>query len=247
MLWMMVCATLLLLSAPAAAQQSRSNYGGWKAPNRAAIPVQVGVGPSAFLIGSPERFNYNGLIYDDQMAHFGLRIDLEAVITSDLVREHPKVVPRQYRSRLLAAGEVRYRPGIAALLPKAVYFSPKIWNTGMYGATWSLIGAGVSLFPSPFRVTLGGSLIGTALFVHSDTLPSPTFFVRPGIDLNVDFEIQVASDFSFSVGWSSLLHLPQRVGGPVFELGSFDGDSIWHIGQLYVQGNFRFPHYITYR
>jgi len=239
MLWMMVCATLLLLSAPATAQQSRSNYGGWKTTNRADIPVQVGVGPSGVMV--------NGGVFDDQPIHLGVRIDLEAIVTSDLVREHPKVVPRQYRNQLLAAGEVRVRPLIAALLPTAVYFSPKFRNTGMYGATWSLFPLGQSLRLSSLRVRISGSPIATAFFMHSDTLASPTFFVRPGIDINLDVEIPVARDFGLSFGWSSMLHLPQRIGGPVFEMGSFDEGSIWHIGQLYLQGNFRFPHSIYYR
>ncbi|WP_146973489.1 hypothetical protein [Lujinxingia vulgaris] len=248
MMAMVAGVCLLAMSAPAAAQQARSGYKGWKAPNRASIPVQIGVGPAGVMVGSPSLSSgYGGDVYDDQPIHLGVRIDLEAVITSDLVREHPKVVPRQYRNQLLAAGEVRYRPGIAAILPRSVYFSPKIWDTGMYGATWSLLGAGLALSPSPFRVSLGASLIGTALFMHSDTLPSPTFFVRPGIDITLDFEIQAARDFGLSFGWSSMVHLPQPVGGSVLEMGSFDEGSIWHIGQFYVQGNFRFPYHITYR
>ncbi|RVU41460.1 hypothetical protein FRC91_19055 [Bradymonadales bacterium TMQ1] len=235
------------MSAPATAQQARSGYKGWKAPNRASIPVQVGVGPAGVMVGAPSLSSgYSGAVFEDQPLHLGVRIDLEAVITADLVREHPKVVPRQYRSRLLAAGEVRYRPGIAALLPRTVYFSPKLQNTGMYGATWSLLGAGLALSPSPFRVSLGASLIGTALFMHSETLPSPTFFVRPGVDITLDIEIQVARDFGLSFGWSSMMHIPQALGGPVLDLDGDEG-SIWHIGQFYVQGNVRFPYHMTYR
>ncbi|RAL21751.1 hypothetical protein DL240_12940 [Lujinxingia litoralis] len=116
----------------------------------------------------------------------------------------------------------------------------------MYGATWSLLGAGLALSPSPFRVSLGGSVIATAFYMHSDTLGSPTVFVRPGLDLNLDVEVQITRDFGLSFGWSSMIHIPQAVGGPVWALAGDEG-SIWHIGQFYVQGNVRFPYTRYYR
>lgn len=223
--------------------------------NTAQVPVQVGVGPAANFLAGPtyanESVGWGGRLSQNRPFHTGLRIGVTAVIKSELVRRHPGLVPNQYRRQIVNAGEVRYAPGIISLIPKTIYLSPPIgvagWDDQSYGATWSLIGVGLPLISNPFRFSVHGSLIGTALYINSEAVGGHYFFARPGAELKVDLEIPLSEDFLVSLGWSSMFHIPQSLDEGIAAPSGIDENSLWHIGQFYVQGHFRIPYSYRYR
>lgn len=219
----------------------------------ANVPVQIGIGPAGYLFGGPTYpdLGFGGALFDDQPVHFGLRVDITAVITTDLIREHRGLVPRQYQRNVVEAGEIRIAPSVLGLIPTALYLSPPVAGSHAWGATWSPIGAGLVLSREPMRTTISGSLIATLMYINSEAIAADHyFFARPGLEINLDFEIPVTNDFRVSVGWSSMVHIPQSLrgtGANMFEMGGFDEDSLWHIGQFYVQGHFRVAYPYQYR
>ena len=246
-----VFASIVMWSLDAEAQQRR------RAPATTAataeIPVQIGVGPVGFMFGAPTYpdLGFGGLVFDDQPLHTGLRIDLTAVVDADLVRQHPGLVPREYESRVIQAGEVRYAPGITSLIPSNLYFSPPIGDAMAFGSTWSLMGLGLAITPSPARLSLGASVIGTLMYLNTPaTAATHYIFARPGAEINIDFELLVTQKFLISLGWASQVYVPQSIDGTglsMLGLGGFDERSIWHIGQFYIQGHFRVPYTHSYR
>lgn len=210
----------------------------------AEVPVQFGIGPAAYVFGGPtfDEPGWGGKLFDDQPIHTGLRLRMTAVIESELVEEHPGMVPGQYRSHIARAGEVRYAPAIISLLPTSLYLSPSIGDASVWGATWSLIGLGVAFAQRPVRPSGRAALITSAMYISSDAVESPYVFARPGVEIQFDLEVPLDERFLVSVGFSSQVYVPQLLEGSFMEIGGFDEDSLWHIGQVYLQGHFRFPY-----
>ena len=113
--------------------------------------------------------------------------------------------------------------------------SPKWAHTGMYGATWRPLTLGLDLVSGRAPLSLSAGLDLTATFIHSDGLGFDwMFFLRPGIDLQLEWELPLADTFHVSLGWQSALYIPQPLGGGVFSLGGFNDRSIWHVGQVFL-------------
>jgi hypothetical protein len=206
------------------------------AQRRVTAPVDVGIGPAAFLFFGP--------VFEDQPIHTGLKISVEAVLDQEWLRKNQRLIPRKYRDQVLKSEELRFSPLILTLIPDSLIISPKYRNTGMYGATWRPFGVGMPLSSSPVRFSLDAGLILTYAYLYSDleTLPA-THFLRPGLQLGADLEFQLSKRFLISVGWDSALYVPQRLG----TLGELQPlrESIFHVGQAYVQLHFRFPYTTT--
>lgn len=195
------------------------------------VPVDVGVGPSAHLISGP--------VFADQPIHTGLSLSVQAIINKKLIRKYKKRIPSQYRAAALRMNEIRYAPFI--WLPETLFISPGINGTGMYGATWRPISLGLTPMLKPVRFSLNAGLRLTYIFIHSTKLPSPTHFLRPGIDLRAEVEVPLSKKVLFSLSWTSQFYPPQEVGGEILKWGRLE-DSIWHIGQANVMFHYRFPY-----
>lgn len=220
-----------------------------KAQRTANVPVQVGLGPAGNMFAGPtfdEEIGWGGRLYEDQPIHTGLRLNITAVIDADLVRAHPRLVPRQYRGQFRGGGEVRYRPGILALIPSSFYLSPPIQDASAWGATWSVIGIGLPLMREPIRPSVSGALIGSLMYIDSESVTAPYFFARPGVELQFDIEVPLADDFLISVGWASKVYAPQSLDDGLLSFGGFDDDSLWHVGQFYLKGHVRVPYPYRY-
>ena len=224
--------------------------------NTAQIPVQVGVGPSGSLFAGPtfseDSVGWGGRLAEDRVLHTGLRLSLTAVIQAELVRRHPGLVPRQYRQQVINSGEVRYAPGIVALIPDTIYISPPIpgvdgWDSQAYGATWSLMALGLPFITNPFRVSARGALIASAIYINSETVGGHYFFLRPGAELKLEVEIPLTNELLVSFGWASMFHVPQSLDESFVSPAGFDENSLWHIGQFFFQGHFRIPYSYQYR
>ncbi|MBZ4410375.1 hypothetical protein ACJ2CR_35820 [Myxococcus faecalis] len=199
------------------------------AARNVTVPVDVGVGPAAFLFFGP--------VFDDQPIHTGLKLSVEAVLDKDWLKKNQRAIPSRYRKYAKSVDEVRISPSI--FIPDALIISPKVRDTGMYGITWKPLGLGLPLTSGPVRLAVGGGVLLTYAYLHSDTL-ADTHFVRPGAELGVDLELQLSKSFLISLGWESALYVPQELGG----LGLPDRvrDGIFHVGQAYLQFHVRFPY-----
>ncbi len=200
------------------------------AQRRITAPVDIAVGPAAFLFFGP--------VFEDQPIHTGLKISVEAVLDKEWLRKHRNLVPQRQRGRLDRMNEVRYAPAVLKLIPDSIIISPKYRNTSMYGATWKPLGFGLGLTPSPVRLSLDAGLILTYAYLSSDELEN-THFIRPGAQLAADLEFQLSKSFLVSIGWASSLYVPQRLG-TVSETKPLN-ESIFHVGQAYLLLHFRVP------
>src|SRR5439155_7354101 len=130
------------------------------------------------------------------MPHFGLKIDVEAVLDDAWLAKYKNVIPPAYRQQAEHMEEVRYSPSI--FIPDALIISPKLsspnfGSTGIFGATWRPLSAGTSLGghkkpgtwqKSSGELDLNFGLLITAAYIYSDSLQiGETFFLRPGIDI----------------------------------------------------------------
>ena len=196
---------------------------------RFTVPVDVGVGPAAFAFFGP--------VFDDQPIHTGLKLSVQAVLDKEWLKKNQRRVPPRYRKYAASLDEVRISPSL--FIPDTLIISPKLRDTGMYGATWKPLSLGVPLSSGPARLSLGAGVLLTYAYLHSNTLPN-THFVRPGAEVGLDLELQVSKSFLVSLGWESAFYVPQELGG--LGLPERLRDGIFHVGQAYLQFHVRFPY-----
>lgn len=197
------------------------------------VPVDLGIGPAFHWISGP--------IQDDRAPHFGIKLSLAAIIDKQTLQENKGRIPKKYRGMVSKLGEVRYTPTV--FIPDTIFISPptRDESTAMYGASWRPFGLGFPLIRSP-RLRIGADLDLTYAYIDGEESGlGVTHFLRPGIAIGADLEIPLSSSFLISIGWSSGLYIPQEVGGEILAIGDLE-DSIWHIGQAFVQLHFRFPY-----
>ena len=193
------------------------------------VPLNIGIGPAAYLMTGP--------VYKDQPVHAGLKLSIAAVVDQATLRQARDRIPARYRSTAARVGEARV--GLI-YLPESLIISPKVRNTGMYGATWRPLAAGFSLLRRP-RLSVSAGVLLTYLYMHSETLAAPMHFVRPGLNARVELEVPVSKAFLLGFGWDSQFYVPQRVGGTPLEVDR-PRRSVWHLGQGFILLNFRVPH-----
>lgn len=209
---------------------------------RVKVPVDVGVGPAAYWFFGP--------LTDNRWPtpHFGLKLNVAAVLDAEWIAANRSLVPGRYRKAAEDVDEVRITPSI--FIPDALIISPKVdslGGTGIYGITWRPLAFRLPLGgkkqpgswqKSRGRFDLGAGLLFTYAFIYSDFLPT-THFLRPGIDLGANVELAASSNFLVSFGWTSQLYVPQKLGS--FGFGPFE-QSIFHVGQAYLKLHFRVPY-----
>jgi len=198
------------------------------------VPIDIGVGPAVNMVSGPVR--------QDQGLHTGIAFSAEAVLERKTLRKLKSQIPKQYRKQVLQMKEVRISH---FLVPDQFFISPKGGmggGTGMYGIGFRPVGINIPLiYEDALRFRVGAGVRLTYAYLPSDTLPSPTHFLRPGLDLKGEVEIPFSDRFLVSFGWNSQVYIPQEVGGPVLAVGALD-DSIWHIGQGFFKFHVRFPY-----
>lgn len=202
------------------------------------VPFDVGVGPTANMMFGP--------VFRDKPIHTGLRFSTAAIIDQATLKKHKNRIPKQYRRAVLESGEVRYNP-LSCCIPSTVYISPPIpgtmfADTGIYGLTMKPIGLGFNLLGHDRYANLfiGVGALLTYFYMHSKTLPTPMHFLRPGIEGRVELEIVFSKETAVSLGWASMAHIPQEVGGSILKIGDLQ-NSVWHIGQAFFQIHIRKP------
>ena len=204
------------------------------------VPVDVGVGPAAYVISGP--------VFDDQPVHGGLKLSIQAIIDQATIQANKNRIPASYRSQAAHMSEIRISPSI--LIPDAFFISPKTQHTGIYGITWRPLSLGLTLIQSkPLRFTLSTGLLLTYAFLYSDLPELPdTHFFRPGLDIGGEIELAFSRSFLISFGWFSGFYIPQGFGtfgmGPFGDKATSDNLSktLWHFGQAFIKLHFRFPY-----
>jgi len=193
------------------------------------VPADVGVGPAVYAISGP--------VGRDQPLHFGLKLSVQAIIDRETLRQNEKRIPPKYRQLAQSVNEVRFSPSL--LIPDSLILSPKFRSTGIYGVTWRPVGLSLPLLTGALRLTLDAGVLLTYAYLHSDVLPD-THFLRPGLDLGARAEVALSRSLLISLGWSSGIYVPERLGdlGAVAPLDQ----SIWHLGQAFLQLHVRFPY-----
>jgi hypothetical protein len=205
------------------------------AKKKVTIPINVGLGPAAYFI--------TGDIQNDQAPHYGVKINLGAVITKKTIEENKGKIPKKYHSLVDKVGEAQIGH---LLIPDALFISPKTQNTGIYGVTWQPININQPLLDSWLKLEVGAGLLLSYAYIDQDiktasgmTTNQTTHFFRPGLELLANLDLPFSDSFILSLGWSSGFYVPQTLGE--FTGVSVEENSIWHIGQAYALFNFRFP------
>ena len=197
---------------------------------KVTVPVDIGLGPAGHMISGP--------VQDDQALHTGLKVSVEAIIDKKTIKKNRKKIPRQFRRYAKGVNEVRFSPSV--LIPDTLLISPKgSGNTGMMGIAWQPVGLSLPLLNAGIKARAGLNLQLWYAYLYSDTLAN-THFLRPGLAPGVEVEVPFSKTFLISAGWSSMVTIPQELGGSIAEIGEPDA-SIWHIGQGFVQLHYRFP------
>jgi hypothetical protein len=218
---------------------------------KATVPVDIGVGPAAYWFFGPLTDNRGA------MPHFGLKINVLAVIDQEVIKANRDKVPAEYRKMAEKMTEVRISPSI--FIPDSFIISPKVdslGGTGVYGVTWRPVGFGIPLAggtkPGSWQknsssLDLKAGLLITYAFIYSDfkdAVPT-THFIRPGIDLSLEAEVMVSKNFLVSIGWASQFYIPQKLGEFGINVRPLE-DSIVHVGQGFLKLHFRTPYEATF-
>lgn len=205
--------------------------------SKITVPVDVGVGPT---------FNhFFGTLSDDQFVNYGLKFDVAAIITKEVIKQNQSRIPKKYRKQALKMDELRYSP--LWWLPDSVFISPKLDKMGVYGITFRPISLGLSLLKTDFlRFSVSAGAVLTYAYIVSDEFKhgDSMHFLRPGVDARAEFTLKFTQSFLISFGWDSYFYVPQPVdqeGKGIFDLGGMD-NSLWHNGQGFVMLHFRFPY-----
>ena len=223
------------------------------------VPVEATVGGAAHF--------FTGNLQKDTPMHYGLKLDLEAVISKEMIKKHKKKIPKNYRKYASKLDSVNYSP--LPWLPDTILISP-MESSQVYGAIWSFIGIGTGLGKGAIRLQIGIDLNLAAMYIHSDkdlsTLgkngtsttgltgatstmmntdqENTTLFLRPGLGGEVSLRINLGKSFGISAGWKSHVFIPQKINGGILETGGFstNANQIWHMGQGFVLLHFTFPY-----
>jgi len=210
----------------------------------ATVPIDIGVGPAAYWFFGPLTDNRGA------MPHFGLKINLLAVIDQETIKANRDRIPANYRKMAEKMTEVRISPSI--FIPESFIISPKVdalGGTGVYGVTWRPLGVGIPLLggakpgswqKSSTSIDLKAGLLITYAFIYSDFLPT-THFIRPGLDLCLEIEAMASKSFGISFGWASQIYIPQKLGEFGINVRPLE-ESIFHVGQAFLKLHFRTPY-----
>lgn len=204
----------------------------------AEIPINVGLGPSVFMI-------------PDAVAHskidpfYGLNLKIKAIIDKATIEKNKDQIPAKFRNAVSKTNEVRigylYIPSNILLSSGNTPDKPSI-----YGATWKPISLDLPVRLGSTSLSIGTELVITYAMmtvghrsqdVENDAITrSTTHFIRPGLGLSAELEQPLTERFLLSVGVSSSYYIPQRLKG-----ADDTRDALWRIGEARATLNYRFP------
>lgn len=157
-------------------------------------------------------------------------------------RGHHHIAPGGDTPIISAVGRHTYFRSGLPFLPDNIFISPlrdgaEPDGNGMdvYGLSIRLVSLGMHPAGRIGRFGFSVGLIGTYAAITTD---EHTDFLRPGVDVRADLELDWDGPWFVGVGWNSLFHIPQDWG--TSPGGSRPGSPpLWHIGQAYLLFNIR--------
>ncbi len=198
------------------------------------VPVEVGLGPATHT--------WAGALGGDQPIHGGLVLTTDVVLDRAWLRRNKDRIPARWRGLVGAVDQVRIRPGAMVFVPESLILSPKLRDTGMVGASWRPFSVGVPFVTDPVRIGADMGVRLTALYLWTDTVPTSedprdTFFLRPGLDLQLDLVVPVTEAFRVRLGGDAHAYVPQGFG--TFGLGT-PGERMWLVARAFLELRVRF-------
>jgi len=198
------------------------------------IPVQIGLGPT--LVG------VTGPVQRSQRFFGGAKVEVAAILDQQIIQQNLHRVPSRYRAMARGIEEARFSPSV--FIPDTLYLSPPVRRAQMWGATWRPIGLSITPLRRPLRTTIGVGAVLTYLYFDSRAPGLEVrrmHFLRPGASLRAELEAPLAERVFVTLGWDSMVHLPQALESGLGGLGEA-GHQMWHLGHAFVVLGFRFPY-----
>ena len=207
------------------------------------VPIEVGVGPALHFVT-------NDTLSEQQTFYTGLRLNLEAIITKELIKRFEKKIPKKYRKMVKNIDEAKMRVKEMMLIPRTLLISPTAMSdngqSGMYGAMWDFMGIGIGLGPLSVSANVQATYAYIS-YLDSDPLKTPKsmHFLRPGLTASAEIPLRLNDTVGVTAGWRSTVYLPQELGGGVTAMKFSREGTIWHIGQAFITLDIRFPYTTT--
>jgi hypothetical protein len=192
------------------------------------IPIEIGAGPSVQT--------FFGKLSEQQSMHYGLKLDLAAVINQEIIKKFKKKIPKKYRKLSKKIGEVRFKPSPIPLIPTTITISPSDSNP-TYGAIWDTFGIGTGI--GPIKLNIGLPIIYSYIGYMKGTEKESMHLLRPSLSAAASLNLQFSKSIGMTVGWRSYFMPPQPIGGAITDFSKDTKESIWHIGQGFLTLNFR--------
>jgi len=103
------------------------------------IPINIGIGPAYFWIP--------GVVGKE--LHPGVKFDLYAVITPEVLHEYENKIPKKYKKFVNMNEESHVTPSWMLLIPKYLIINPEAENS-IYGGIWSILGIAQTFLNNKF-------------------------------------------------------------------------------------------------
>jgi hypothetical protein len=204
----------------------------------AEVPINVGVGPSIFII--PDTVARTKI-----EPFYGLNLKIKAIIDKATIEKNKDKIPAKFRSAVSKTNEVRigylYIPANIILTTGDDAEKPSL-----FGATWKPISIDLPVKLGSTSLSIGTELILTYALITvgsrvqdgetTSFTRSTTHFIRPGLGLSAELEQPLTDQFVLSAGVTSSYYIPQRLKG-----ADDTRDSLWRMGEARVTLNYRFP------
>ncbi len=165
--------------------------------------------------GGPSLYTWLGSVGAEQPLHTGVVVTADVVLDRAAMQSGENVGFSSRYGREGRVGAVHIRPYWYA--PESVILSPRYQQTGMVGLSWAPLQLGFTLIEVPAEVRIIGDVRITAMYMWSDSLPSPraprdTFFFRPGVSIGGELRLPLSDKILVRLASTSETYIPQGIG-----------------------------------
>jgi hypothetical protein len=163
------------------------------------VPINIGVGPAYFWIP--------GVV--GRSLHPGAKLDLYAVITPQMLKEHENKIPKKYKKYVNMEEEMHIKPIWMLLFPKYLVISPG--ESSIYGGFWYFLSLAGNLLKSN-RVELEWELVlPTVSYLYTDAKknnPDTQHLFGLGAMLRIENTIKFSESFLATLAYGHNFNAP---------------------------------------
>jgi len=196
------------------------------------IPINIGVGPSFLWLPG---------LTPNQEIHNGVRLDLYGVIDNATIKKHKNRIPKQYRKLATSQQEIHISPLLLRLIPNVVIISPHE-SGSVYGANWTLLGAGLNWISTDFLVASTNLNLPTLTYVYAESSannPDGNHLFGIGASPSIETQWRINRNWLLGLAYYHTFQLPLAMNSYLREDGS---SKQWnHYGEISILLNYRFP------